>query len=180
MRRALLFVAMVTGLATMWAGTTMEELGKGVCDALAAQDFARLRPHVLNADDVSYFLNLTTQSEEYNQMSPDEKYLVDAWLQEAKHTTRQELEFHLYKLQQQFDKLLAKGADMYGIRWEAIQYEGTTYGDELTSGVQRIRQDVKVTFSFGGQRYDVLLAGATYAKDGWKAQYESIRLVRSR
>ncbi|MCD4829163.1 MAG: hypothetical protein K8R90_07030 [Candidatus Cloacimonetes bacterium] len=179
MRKAVLLLAITITMTAMYAEEmTMEELGEAICSAFAGQDFASLRPLLLDADDVARFLNQTTLSEEYIRMSPEERYLVDAWLAEAKHTTRQEFEFQLYKLQQQFEKLLSKGSDMYGIDWADIAFESIDYADEIESGIQRIRHDVRVIFSWNNRRYAILLAGATYARDGWKLQYESLRLIR--
>lgn len=180
MRKAMLLLVALLPLSMQAKGMTIDELGEAINLAFAAQDFALFRATLLNANDVSHFLNLTTESEEYRQMTPDERYLVDAWIAEAKHTTRQEVEFQLYKLKQEFEKTLRKGADMYGIDWSAIRYEGVSYDNEIVSGVQKIRSDLRVTFISSGKRYDILLSGATFVDGGWKAQLESLRLVRRR
>ena len=178
MRKVLLLLTLAAPIVLLAKGMTTDELGEVVCKAFAARDFEQLKPALLNADDVSHFLNLTTESDEYRQMTPEERYLVDAWLAEAKHTTYQEFEYKLYALQQEFEKILRKGADMYRIDWSGIKLADVSYSDEIDSGVQKIRPDLRITFVSGVERYQIQLTGATFIDGGWKAQVESLKLVK--
>jgi len=177
--RSAILTMLVAAQTLALAAMNMDQLGRGVAAAFAAQDFALLRPLVLNADDVCDFLDETRKSDEYRAMTPDERYLVDTWLEEAKQNTRQEFAYQLYQLQQQFEKLLFKGTDLYGIDWQNTTFKSCTYNDEIVSGVQVIRRDVAVRIVYRGQEYLIMLAGATRINGDWKAQYESLRLVKA-